>query len=279
MDPEPLPLRIGLSARLLHQPPNELGFRGKTLQYLEQSAAHWIMSHGALAFMIPTLVESTPNRRAMVTAAHYAQQLDGLLLQGGADVDPRTYGEPPIRPEWSGDQVRDRYELSLLRAFIEQGKPVFGICRGMQLINVAYGGTLYQDIREQIPGADRHQDLVLYDELVHEVRFVEGSLLARTFGSTGPAKVTSIHHQCVRQVGDGLSVHAYSCRDNLVEAIAADGPNLVIGVQWHPEFHPSRATPVLDCAPLLELFMEAAKASRRGDLARQAAPAQAEAGG
>jgi len=271
---KPEPLRIGLSARLLHQPPTELGFRGKTLQYLEQSAAHWIMSHGAMAFMIPTLLSDTPHRRAMVTADHYAQQLDGLLLQGGADVDPRTYGEEPLRPEWSGDQVRDRYELSLVRAFIEQGKPVFGICRGMQLINVACGGTLYQDIRQQIAGSDRHYDPLLYDELVHEVRFVEGSLFARTFRSLGPEPVTSIHHQCVCRLGDGLSVHAYSCRDNLVEAIAADGPNFVIGVQWHPEFHPSGTSRVLDCGPLLELFMEAAKVSRQGGRSRTASSSE-----
>lgn len=257
-----LPLRIGLSARLLHQSPKELGFRGKTLQYLEQSAAHWIMSHGAMAFMIPTLLSTTPHRRSMVTAAHYAEQMDGLLLQGGLDLDPRTYGEEPLRPEWSGDTVRDRYELELLRAFIDQGKPVFGICRGMQLINVAYGGTLYQDIDAQIPAAQRHVDTALYDELVHEVRFVEDSLLAQTFGTQGPVPVTSIHHQCVRRVGEGLSVHAYSVPDNLVEAVTADSENFVMGVQWHPEFHPSRQSQVLDCAPLLEVFIQAAERAR-----------------
>lgn len=258
------PLRIGLSARLLHQSPKELGFRGKTLQYLEQSAAHWIMSHGAMAFMIPTLLSDTPHRRAMVTAAHYAEQLDGLLLQGGADVDPRTYGEQPLRPEWSGDEVRDRYELALLRAFIDQGKPVFGICRGMQLINVAYGGTLYQDIEEQIPGAAAHVDPSLYDDLIHGVRFAPGSLFEQTFGTTGPVPVTSIHHQCVKRIGNGLVAHAFSDQDDVVEAIVADSRNLVIGVQWHPEFHPSRVSPVLDCSPLLEVFMQAADAARQG---------------
>lgn len=256
------PLCIGLSARLLHQSPKELGFRGKTLQYLEQSAAHWIMSHGAMAFMIPTLLSTTPHRRAMVTAANYAEQMDGLLLQGGADLDPRTYGEEPLRPEWSGDPVRDRYELELLRAFIDQGKPVFGICRGMQLINVAYGGTLYQDIGTQIPGAASHQDNALYDELVHEVRFVDESILSSTFGTQGPVPVTSIHHQCVRRLGDGLSVHARSVPDDLVEAVTADSENFVMGVQWHPEFHPSRQTQVLDCAPLLEVFIQATEQSR-----------------
>jgi putative glutamine amidotransferase len=266
------PLRIGVSARLLHHPPRELGFRGKTLQYLEQSAAHWVMSHGAMAFMIPTLLAQTPQRRSMVTAAHYAENLDGLLLQGGADVDPRSYGEEPLRPEWAGDRVRDRYELSLLRAFIEQGKPVLGICRGMQLINVAYGGTLYQDIAEHLPGSELHHDAALYDELIHEVRFVRGSLFADIFGTLGPAAVTSIHHQGVRRLGDGLVAHAHGAKDGLIEAIVADAPNLVIGVQWHPEFHPSAGSQVLDCGPLLEVFMQAAQDSRRGSRAGRGDP-------
>jgi putative glutamine amidotransferase len=263
MSPE-TPLRIGLSARLLHQSPAELGFRGKPLQYLEQSAAHWIMSHGAMAFMIPTLLSDTPNRRAMVTATHYAEQLDGLLLQGGADVDPRTYGQQPLRPEWSGDEIRDRYELALLRAFIEQGKPVFGICRGMQLLNVAYGGTLIQDIAQQIPGAGSHVDSSLYDELVHEVCIARDTPLANVFDSADPVPVISIHHQCVDRLGEGLIAAAHSHPDGLIEAIVADSPNLVIGVQWHPEFHPSRRSPVLDCTPLLEIFMQAARANRHG---------------
>lgn len=269
------PLRIGVSARLLHHPPRELGFRGKTLQYLEQSAAHWVMSHGAMAFMIPTLLAETPHRRSMVTPEHYAENLDGLLLQGGADVDPRSYGEEPLRPEWAGDRVRDRYELSLLRAFIEQGKPVFGICRGMQLINVAYGGTLYQDIGEQIPGAGLHHDPALYDELIHEVRFVRGSLFAETFATLGPVAVTSIHHQCVRRLGDGLIAHAHSANDRLIEAVVADGPSLVIGVQWHPEFHRSARSQVLDCSPLLEVFMRAAQDSRRGSRPARGDPSPA----
>ncbi|MEK9720030.1 MAG: type 1 glutamine amidotransferase, partial [Quisquiliibacterium sp.] len=223
-----------------------------------------IMSHGAMAFMIPTLLAETPQRRTMVTAAHYAEHMDGLLLQGGADVDPRTYGEQPLRPEWSGDEVRDRYELALIRAFIEQGKPVFGICRGMQLINVAYGGTLYQDINEQIPGAGSHVDTSLYDDLIHGVRFERDSLFEQTFGTQGPVQVTSIHHQCVKKLGEGLIAHAFSEDDDLIEAIVSDSPNLVVGVQWHPEFHPARASQVLDCAPLLEVFMLAADAARQG---------------
>lgn len=135
------PLRIGLSARLMHQPPLELGFRGKTLQYLEQSVAQWIMNNGALAFMIPTLNEETEVDRRTVSVRDYVAALDGLVLQGGADVCPASYGEQPLRPEWAGDRIRDRFEIDLVWEYIIQGKPVLGICRGAQLINVACGGT------------------------------------------------------------------------------------------------------------------------------------------
>ena len=95
---QPVPLRIGLSARLMHLPPLELGFRNKTLQYLEQSIAHWIMSHGALVLMLPTLGFDAEVSRRRVSVRNYVQALDGLVLQGGADVSPSSYGQQPLRP-------------------------------------------------------------------------------------------------------------------------------------------------------------------------------------
>ena len=107
----PRPLKIGLSARLMHAPPRELGFRGKTLQYLEQSIAHWIMAHGAIALMIPTLGANAGVSRLGISVRSYVRELDALVLQGGADVSPRSYGRQPMRAEWAGDIVRD---LSLI---------------------------------------------------------------------------------------------------------------------------------------------------------------------
>ena len=109
------PLKIGLSPRLLHPVPPQMGFRGKTLQYLEQSIAHWLMSAGALVFMIPSIAGGGELRRTDVRVAHYVAELDGLVLQGGADVSPVTYGETASRPDWSGDRVRDMYEIDLLQ--------------------------------------------------------------------------------------------------------------------------------------------------------------------
>mgnify|MGYP000149055614 CR=1 FL=1 len=144
-------LKIGISACFFHPDPGRKVAASKTLQFIEQSTAHWVMSLGALPFMVPA--PSGDTFRGDVAVADYAQALDGIVMHGGADVWPGSYGEEPLRPEWTGDRVRDEYEMALVRAFSAAGKPVFGICRGLQLINVAFGGTLYQDISTQQPGA------------------------------------------------------------------------------------------------------------------------------
>ena len=145
--------RSAISACFFHADAKRPIFTGKTLQYVEQSIAHWVQSAGALALMIPS--PDGPTKRTDVTLHDYAAALDGLVLQGGSDVWPGSYGEEPLKPEWSGDRVRDEYEIALLRAFIDAGKPVFGVCRGLQVINVAFGGTLYQDITAQQPEVSR----------------------------------------------------------------------------------------------------------------------------
>lgn len=258
------PLRIGLSARIMHDPPRELGFHGKTLQYLEQSIAHWIMAHGALAFMIPTIVSGGELQRPAPGVRDYVSTLDGLLLQGGSDVSPETYGQTPLAPEWSGDRVRDRYEIELLREFISQRKPVLGICRGAQLINVAFGGTLYQDIATQVPGAIPHRDPLAYYELAHAVRIEPGSALAELYPEPGkPHEVSSIHHQAIDTLGDGLVVEARSVPDGIIEAIRRVGASYVVGVQWHPELHDDAGRELLDDSPLLMEFLRCAEERRR----------------
>src|SRR5690606_23442049 len=126
--------------------------------------------------------------------------LDGLVLQGGADVSPQSYAQVATRPEWNGDRARDVYELELLHEFIEAGKPVLGVCRGCQLINVAFGGTLYQDIVSDVPAAIEHVT-DLYDNHYHEIHFAPGSSLAELFPAKGGALVNSIHHQAVKELG------------------------------------------------------------------------------
>ena len=132
--------------------------------------------------------------------------------------------------------MRDRYEIELFEAFVGKGKPVLGICRGCQLINVAFGGTLYQDIGTMVPDALNHRDIDKYEQHFHGVRFVPGARLAQLYPGRAGATINTIHHQAVKKLGRGLRVEATSVPDNIVEAIRWRGPSYVLGVQWHPEF-------------------------------------------
>ncbi|MRV74298.1 gamma-glutamyl-gamma-aminobutyrate hydrolase [Duganella sp. FT92W] len=256
------PLHIGISARIFHPEAGATGLRSKNLQYLEESIAHWVMTRDVLVFMIPTVNTEGLIHPSNIRLSHYAEHLDGLVLQGGADVSPQSYAETPTRPEWSGDPARDRYELELLREFIQAGKPVLGICRGCQLLNVAFGGTLYQDIATDVPDAMAHvhDD---YDRHRHVIHFPEGSSLARMLKSQGSqALVNSIHHQAVKDLGRDMVVEARSSPDNMVEAIRYTKAPFVMGLQWHPEFHRAGGVELLDCTAILDNFLRVARETR-----------------
>lgn len=259
------PLKIGLSPRFLHSAPRELGFKGKTLQYLEQSIAHWLMTAGALVFMIPSIVAGGLLRRGNIRIADYVAELDGLVLQGGADVSPLTYNETAIKQEWEGDRVRDMYEMDLLQEFAACGKPVLGICRGLQLINVAYGGTLFQDLSLHHPQGGGHHNPDAYDQHFHDISFVAGTDLARLYSDRGSARVNSIHHQGIKKLGNELVAEALSVPDQLIEAIRLRGTNHIVGVQWHPEFHDPANPDLLDGGPLLHDFLDYAEKIRSQD--------------
>jgi putative glutamine amidotransferase len=254
-------LRIGVSARIFHPEPGAKGLRGKTLQYLEESIAHWVMSRDVLVFMIPTVGHQGMLHPSNIRLRDYAKHLDGLLLQGGADVSPQSYAEAATRPEWPGDRVRDMYELELLHEFIESGKPVLGVCRGCQLINVAFGGTLYQDIASDVPTAGVHVN-EHYDQHRHSVHFPEGSTLVNMFPGRREAIVNSIHHQAVNQLGRDLNIEAVSATDGIIEAVRYRRAPFVMGVQWHPEFHRAGGPELLDCTPLLDTFLRVARETR-----------------
>lgn len=257
-------LVIGVSARIYHPQSPVLDLGGvwtRTLHYLEQSVAHWVMSGGAMPVMIPEVEREGLVRRSEVRLGWYAAQLDGLLLQGGNDVAPESYGETPLRPEWSGDAVRDRYEMELIQAFIDAGKPVFGICRGLQVLNVHFGGTLYQDIATQRPEARTHVDRAAYDRLHHRVHFEPGSRLAALYPQADGATVNSIHHQGIKDLASGFAVEARSAEDGLIEAIRRRAGPYVAAVQWHPEFHPPGHGSLFDDSALLQDFLAAARAA------------------
>ena len=252
-------LRIGISACFFHPDGERQAAPSKTLLWIEQSTAHWIMSEGAMPVMVPPFVGQT--FRGGVTVQDYAEWLDGIVMHGGVDVWPGSYGEEPLRPEWQGDPLRDRYEIELVQAFVAAGKPVFGICRGLQLINVAHGGTLYQDISTQKPGALVHRDADAYDLNFHQVEILPGTRLAELL-PPGRHKINSVHHQGVKDLAPGFRAEAISPDDGVIEAIRHGGDRWVAAVQWHPEFH-RRDLDVVDDTPLLRDFLAAARAARK----------------
>jgi gamma-glutamyl-gamma-aminobutyrate hydrolase PuuD len=254
-------LKIGVSARIFHPENGATGLRSKNLQYLEESIAQWVMSRDVLVLMIPTVNTNGLLHPSKIRLRDYAKHLDGLVLQGGADVSPQTYSQEATRPEWSGDRTRDMYELELLHEFVEAGKPVLGVCRGCQLINVAFGGTLYQDIATDVPSAIAHVSDT-YDGHYHSIHFPHDSSLAKLFPAKPEALVNSIHHQAVKDLGRDLVVEAYSGNDDIVEAIRYRKARFVMGLQWHPEFHRAGSAELLDCTPILDDFLGAARETR-----------------
>jgi putative glutamine amidotransferase len=191
-----------------------------------------IMDVGGVPWMIP-LIHEEPD-----TLAAIYSHLDGLLIPGGVDMDPGTYGESKSPLCGVLDPARDATELQLTKWAIADGLPVLGLCRGAQVINVAMGGTLYQDIAAEVPGADPHD---LYPtkgfartHLAHAVDLAPGTRLRDAFGG-GSAPVNSMHHQSVKRLGEGLVVAAIA-PDGVIEAVEGVRPDTyLVGVQWHPE--------------------------------------------
>lgn len=221
-----------------------IGIPTQTLQSLggvsAEIPASWVMSQryivtltnaGAIPWLIPLVDDDT------VRGVY--ESLDGVFLPGGADIDPVSYGREPHSLCDKTDRERDRVELLLARWALADGKPTLGVCRGMQLINVAAGGSLYEDIATQMPNAIRHDYFPFSepgyarDYLAHDVEVVAGTRLAHVFGA-GALAVNSMHHQGIRDLGDGLRVTA-TAPDGLIEGLESRNGKYVVGVQWHPE--------------------------------------------
>jgi putative glutamine amidotransferase len=163
-------------------------------------------------------------------------RIDGLMLAGGADIDPASYGAAAHERTVGANGQRDACEIALLRRALERGLPVLGICRGLQLINVAFGGTLIQHVPEHFSG--RHLTTPgSFADSDHAVAFSAGSLAAAAAGA-GRSAVNSHHHQAAGEIGEGLIVTARSQPDQLPEALELPAARFALGVQWHPEADP-----------------------------------------
>lgn len=221
--------RIGVSANFMHADPERPLYRGKTLQYVESGMMNAIWAGGGIPVLVPSL--SDPASLPAIIDA-----LDGLVLSGGADVSPLSYHETPRQPAWAGDPVRDAYEIALLRCALERRRPVLGLCRGIQLLNVALGGTLWQDIPTDVEGALDHRDWHRYDELGHSVTVRAGCWISEAYDGATELQVNSVHHQALRLVASELSVVARA-EDGIIEAVEhIDAERWCVGLQWHPEW-------------------------------------------
>lgn len=180
---------------------------------------------------IPVVI---PYMESEQTIGELARRLDGLVLTGGEDLDPSLFNEEPLRGLGEITVERDKLELALIHMMRSQGKPILGICRGMQMLNVALGGTLYQDLPRQWKGQIQHEQHAARNHVSHRVRVESGSRLASCFGGETTFRVNSFHHQAVKDVAPALRAVAWDA-EGLVEGVESTTGPFALAVQWHPE--------------------------------------------
>lgn len=207
-----------------------------------------ILTAGGLPILLPTSLPIT-------TLPELVNRFDGFVLSGGGDVDPALYGGHLNATVHSIDPERDAFECALIPLVLEADKPLLAICRGAQILNVALGGSLYEDIPSALPAALRHDWYpdIPRDYLAHTVEIEPGSRLAEILG-TRKLRTNSLHHQAIRQPAPGLEVVARA-EDDVIEAVELPGKCFAIGVQWHPECLPEEPA-------MQRLFSEFVKVAR-----------------
>ena len=208
---------------------------------------------GGLALIFP------PDARALDDPAPWLDIVDGLIMVGGADIDPASYGAVAGPNTQDPVPERDEFELALARGALERDLPLLGICRGMQVMNVARGGTLIQHLPDDVGHEDHRRSLGSWENADHDVRLATGSLAARAAGERIHA-TKSHHHQGVDRIGEGFEVTGWATIDDLPEAIEDPSRRFALGVQWHPE---ADAT-----STLIAALVDQARAGRRAPMSR-----------
>lgn len=213
------------------KPEAGIGGNGTAVFWLNKSYVDAVEAAGGIPVLIPVI--TSPQKIRL-----YLSMIDGLILSGGDfDIDPKLYGEKPVPQLGTIKPGRTLMEMGLLKGALRIGMPTLGVCGGHQLINVAFGGSLWQDIPSQIPSAIKHsQSPAPSTKPSHEVNVIPGSFLADIVGGGQVLKVNSTHHQCVKKLGKGLFASSTS-PDGLPESVELKkmGERFVLGVQWHPE--------------------------------------------
>jgi putative glutamine amidotransferase len=219
---------------------------------LPRSYVDAVQRAGAIALLLP------PDPAAVREPDMLLDLVDGLLLAGGSDMDPASYGAQPHAATAGTVPERDAIELALVQRAIERDMPFLGICRGMQVMNVARGGTLNQHLPDDYGHEDHRRSLGSFDNADHDVRLAHDSLAARVAREELHG-TKSHHHQGVGRVGDGLEVTGWATIDDLPEAIEVPGNRFALGVQWHPEAD--------EASPLIAGLVEEARAYREERIA------------
>ena len=239
-------IKIGVTPGMIYPDKNRGSFAPKKLNFIVEDMGRYLNREGVMPVLIPSL-ESDQLKL-------FVEEMNGIVLQGGSDIAAETFGEKPIG-EWKGDRERDLIELEILKYALEFGKPIFGICRGFQLMNVYFGGTLYQDIPTQFKTDTSHRGTD-YDQNTHTISIKENSFLYRISDFKTEAEVNSIHHQGIKTLGEGLEAIAWGS-DHMVEAFyhEENPEGNVMGVQWHPEFNWNNGQNLLSAERLYNHFL------------------------
>jgi putative glutamine amidotransferase len=215
---------------------------------LPRSYVDAVQRAGGIALLLP------PDPAAVRDPDRLLDLIDGLLLAGGADIDPAAYGAEPHAQTVGTVPERDAFELALAAGAIERDLPFLGVCRGMQVMNVARGGTLTQHLPDDLGHEDHRRTPGSFENADHDVRLAAGSLVARVAGEERHG-TKSHHHQGVERIGDGLAVTGWSTLDELPEAIEVPANRFALGVQWHPEAD--------EASPMIAALVDEARAERR----------------
>ncbi len=209
---------IGITCATLAEPKSSVPFKDQ----INAAYSHAVRMGGGIPVLLPNHAE----------AKETLSRLDGVLLSGGVDVQPSHYGEA-THPSCEVDPIRNDAELALIREAVKLGMPILTICRGIQSLNVALGGSLYQHLPEQLPSDIGHRQTQSRNEASHTIRIEAGSLLAEAIGAE-EMQVNSFHHQAVARIADGFVSTAHA-PDGVVEAIQPEDGAFVLAVQFHPE--------------------------------------------
>jgi putative glutamine amidotransferase len=244
---------IGITADVSGVAANGIGAAQEPTLFLPQRYYRAVEKAGGMSLVLPPIGSRSTLRKTL-------QRLEGILISGGNfDIHPSYYGEKPISALGAIKRERTEFELELIDLALNQDLPVLGICGGAQAINVAVGGSLYQDIATELPNANEHEQAAKRNKGGHPIEIHPGTRL-RQIIQKQTLEVNTTHHQAVRKVGKGLRVNA-TATDGLIEGIESPNHKFVLGVQWHPEA-------LADQDPyqrrIFSSFISAAKHLRRG---------------